>query len=354
MTVPGTDAYRTKLRYQMRSSQVRSGFPLAFFTLNPADVKHPFTLRFSVDGLDFQDVGFPCDDDALFDALRSENLARRVAEDPVAAVKAFDLHVRLFFEELLGCTIDPSDLAVDGIASKGDGGILGDLFAAFGAVEPQLRGSLHIHMLLHMCGFITPQDLLRRFHNRWAELREMLWRWVKSVSFTSVEALPRYLGCEARSFNVCSHCLTVTRKRHCCLTTWQITSETLSVLGCLTSLASHASNLVSAVLLQMLWKRQEFPGSSPTCRASIHATHLWPSLAERPSNHICTVLAHTSGMSRMFPGSSPMCVVTHDWIPSWVGHASCRGVGATTRLTWKSRTLRKHGLRNCCTTSGTL
>ena len=24
----------------------------------------------------------------------------------------------------------------------------------------------------------------------------MLWRWVKNVSFTSVEALPRHLGCE--------------------------------------------------------------------------------------------------------------------------------------------------------------
>ena len=44
MKIPCTDGYRTNMRHQMRSLQIWAGLPLLFFTLNPADVKHPFTL----------------------------------------------------------------------------------------------------------------------------------------------------------------------------------------------------------------------------------------------------------------------------------------------------------------------
>ena len=160
----------------MRSLQVWAGFPLVFFTLNPADVKHPFTLHLSVDGLRWQKLSFACNDDALLEALGSIILSRLVAADPVAAVKAVDLHVRSFFAHLLGCTIDPARLAKDGIASDGVGGLVGDIFAAFGAVEPQMRGSLHIHMLLHILGFFSPQMRVARCHYNFEALRQGLWR----------------------------------------------------------------------------------------------------------------------------------------------------------------------------------
>ncbi|CAE8600470.1 unnamed protein product [Polarella glacialis] len=46
-TVPCTDGARTMMRNKMVSMHFWSGFPVAFFTLNPADTHHPFTLRFS-------------------------------------------------------------------------------------------------------------------------------------------------------------------------------------------------------------------------------------------------------------------------------------------------------------------
>ena len=51
MNVPCTDGYRTQMRYEMRALQAWFGFPALFFTLNPADVLHPFTLLFSTEGL---------------------------------------------------------------------------------------------------------------------------------------------------------------------------------------------------------------------------------------------------------------------------------------------------------------
>ena len=82
---------------------------------------------------------------------------------------------------------------LDGIASKAGATLFGDVFAAFGAIEPQMRGSLHTHLLLHLLAFQTPQELFRRFHQNWKELEACLWRWTKSILFTSIEALPAYL-----------------------------------------------------------------------------------------------------------------------------------------------------------------
>ena len=116
MNVRCTDGARTKMRHQMKSLQVWAGFPVAFMTLNPADGKHPFTLRYSVEGLALQEVGFPCTDEALLSELRSARLARTVAKDPVAAVQAFHTHVMTCFEQLCGCSMGPASLAVDGVA----------------------------------------------------------------------------------------------------------------------------------------------------------------------------------------------------------------------------------------------
>ena len=116
-----------------------------------------------------------------------------MAQDPVAAVRAFHAHVHSFFEQCLGCSCSPDDLHLDGIASKAGATLVGDVFAAFGAIEPQMRGSLHIHLLLHLLAFQTPQDLFRRFHQNWKKLEECLWSWTQSILFTSVEALPTFL-----------------------------------------------------------------------------------------------------------------------------------------------------------------
>ena len=104
--------------------------------------------------------------------MRSDQMHRLVAQDPVAAVRAFHAHVHSFFEQCLGCSCTPEDLHEDGIASNAGATLFGDVFAAFGAIEPQMRGSLHIHLLLHLLAFQTPQELFRRFHQNWKKLEE--------------------------------------------------------------------------------------------------------------------------------------------------------------------------------------
>ena len=71
MNVPCTDGCRAKIRYQMRSLQIWPVMPLIFFTLNPADVKHPFTLLYSVEGVGLRRVGFPLGDADLLARLKS-------------------------------------------------------------------------------------------------------------------------------------------------------------------------------------------------------------------------------------------------------------------------------------------
>ena len=158
MTVPQTDGARVKMRYRMRALQIWFGFPLIFFTLNPADVKHPFTFYYSTEGFFDKRLDLELPDADLTHVLQNINLGRIVAKDPVAAVKAFHQHLRLFFDLLLGCTWDPQKLHCDGIAAKGTPSLLSHILATFAVQEPQLRGSLHLHLLLHVCGFFSPQQ----------------------------------------------------------------------------------------------------------------------------------------------------------------------------------------------------
>ena len=146
---------RIEMRHQLVSLHYWCGLPCIFLTVNPADVHHPFTLFFST-GAGLQPVAPP--DIAL--ALRQKKLAQLIARDPVAAVRAFHQHLRLLFKALLGCALSPAELPVDGVADLGNSGIFGQILAAFGAIEPQTRGSLHIHMLLYVYGCRDSPSLL--------------------------------------------------------------------------------------------------------------------------------------------------------------------------------------------------
>ena len=157
-----------------------------FCTLNPADVLHPFTLYFSNNGQSSQVFRLAALTPGLGHALRQSELARVVAEDPLAATRAFYQHVRHFAADLLCCTIDPRDLDADNLAATGCRGIFGPVAAFFGAVEPQLRGSLHIHILLYLHGFGSPQALAR-FEQSRPLLEAALAAWVQSILQTSVE-----------------------------------------------------------------------------------------------------------------------------------------------------------------------
>ena len=152
------------MRYEMSAFSIFHCCPLVFLTMNPADTKHSLTLIYSVDGKKIHKHSFPLggSDTERAHALASgPNLAEVVATDPRAAVRAFHKIIALVFEFILGAPLsnnrDLKDRAKqigvlfghpDGIASTGAGGLFGDVRAYYGAIEAQLRRSLHIHLLL--------------------------------------------------------------------------------------------------------------------------------------------------------------------------------------------------------------
>ena len=173
-----------------------SWLPLCFLTLNPADVLHPYTWKFAL-STDLHVLDPARLDSSLRLALQDVNLWRIVAQDPAAAVQAFHLHVRLFLEILLDVNASATHLEPDGIASSTVRGILTPLSGAFGSIEPQQRGSLHIHFLLFCYGFHSPQTLLRRFATQLPLLESRLWAWVQSIVATAFEAVPRMFALDA-------------------------------------------------------------------------------------------------------------------------------------------------------------
>eukprot|EP00435_Cladocopium_sp_Y103_P047646 s1810_g14.t1 len=190
--VPCTDAARRTMRHRLTSMTTYFGYPLLFVTLNPADVLHPFTWRHALDTLP---VPLPAAnlDQRFLDALRSAQLWHVVAQDPTAAVEAFHLHIETFLQQLVDVPATPAKLPSDGIASSTGRGIFGPLTAAFGSIEPQQRGSLHIHVLFFCYGFQEPSSLLQRFQDRLRMLEARLWKWIQSVVVTAVEAIPPIL-----------------------------------------------------------------------------------------------------------------------------------------------------------------
>lgn len=160
-----------------------------FCTLNPADVLHPYTLHYSNAYGTTTTLSLPMLDTALKETLKQFSLARIVAEDPVAATRSFYKHIQSFATDLLACSTAPQQLHADGIAATNHIGIFGPLSAFFGAVEAQLRGSLHIHMILYMYGFNNPQSFVQRFQSSQTTFEARLWAWVNSIMQTSLEAM---------------------------------------------------------------------------------------------------------------------------------------------------------------------
>lgn len=78
--------------------------------------------------------------------------ARNVANDPYAAAKFFKVIIDLLLSKVFG--IDATGFRV---SSKR--GILGKIRAYFGVVEAQGRGTLHLHMLMWLCGAPTSDEM---------------------------------------------------------------------------------------------------------------------------------------------------------------------------------------------------
>ena len=193
-SIPCTDAYCDLLRHRLQSLQFYFGLPALFITLNPADTRHPFTLRFATGNSWSFPETCPDFDAALSAALQKADLALLVATDPVAVTRAFHHHIVTFLTTILGCASSAATLSSDGLASTSGGGIFGPIAAYFGVTEPQLRGSLHLHMLVHVYGFSDIDALLRTFQANLPLLQRVLLQWADSLCQASLESLPSVLG----------------------------------------------------------------------------------------------------------------------------------------------------------------
>lgn len=120
-----------------------SGRPAIWGTLNPNDIDSALLLKFGG-----QDIAL---DTFNEDLLPSKKGRRRfVASHPVTAARHFDRVTALLFDTVIG-----SD-------QKGAGkGIFGSVFAHYGTIETQGRGSLHIHFLLWLDKQPTEEELLQ-------------------------------------------------------------------------------------------------------------------------------------------------------------------------------------------------
>ena len=191
--VPCTDSYRDTMRQQIQALQIWVGLPAVFVTVNPADTRHPFTLRFGSTAA-WPTLSPDAGDDALHAALSGIQLAHLVARDPIGVARAFHQHIRSFLEDIVGVASVSDALPPDGIAATSFDGVLGAVAAVYGVVEPQMRGSLHCHMLVHLYGFNTAEALVAKFQDRLPALASQLLAWSQTISITALEAVPAALG----------------------------------------------------------------------------------------------------------------------------------------------------------------
>jgi hypothetical protein len=182
--IPCTDAYRTSMRYEINSLRIWMGFPAIFATLNPADTRHPLVAYYAdemcvlgrkIYGItgnkSFLELDNPFSQCATAPHLHLEMLDI-IAKDPMASVQFFTKMVQLIIQHVFG--IDKK-LPIDMIASDDIGGVLGHVEALYGCVEPQTRGSLHLHMLVWIYGLREwlqrLQAAMARVHNCALNLR---------------------------------------------------------------------------------------------------------------------------------------------------------------------------------------
>jgi hypothetical protein len=195
--VRGSEAEKDNLMPKFIAMRIHSGCSVLFFTLNPHDIRSPFSISLLHGGgklrkhfsLDFTD--------AEADAYVTEMLGAHprllhelVAQNPLVGTKCFHWTVKLVIRLLFNCAGKPGENA-DNIAANDVPGVCGYVRAYFGVVEPQKRKALHIHMLVQLLGFSHPQDLLR--DDLLPDIFRRVWYFVASICFRSTEAFAQYL-----------------------------------------------------------------------------------------------------------------------------------------------------------------
>jgi hypothetical protein len=142
--VMGTDESRIKIRSQIRGMSMIKGPPSLWITVNLSDTGDPIAQVLAGEDINLD----------LFTNTVGPDSARRslnIAADPFAAAKFFHFVIGAMLEELFG---------IKGYSKqthdvRRTDGIFGKVASYIGTVEAQGRSTLHLHIVVWLCGAPT-------------------------------------------------------------------------------------------------------------------------------------------------------------------------------------------------------
>jgi len=203
--VEGSESERDVLRFKFSALRLWTGCSLFFFTLNPHDIHTPLLVYFigeREEETHLERISLDWNDEEMADyydrgragnSLRFHELA---VSWPGAAAQCvrwtFQHTLTMLFNAAPHANRKPFQQHIDGIAARCEPGLVGHLMAYLGIVEPQMRLTEHIHMLLQVLGFTNPRQLFPSGNFR--DLFRRVWSYFASVCFTSQESFAVHLG----------------------------------------------------------------------------------------------------------------------------------------------------------------
>ena len=119
--------------------------------------------------------------------MRFHELAAQFPDAAARAVHDTFYHtLTILFNAAPPANVDPKAQHVDTIPCKLTPGILGYIAGYLGIVEPQMRLTEHLHMLVQSLGFQHPRSYFESAD--FCTLFRRVWSYFASVCFTAVEA----------------------------------------------------------------------------------------------------------------------------------------------------------------------
>ena len=153
--VKGSLTSKKHMRNEIWSMISHLGAPSWFITLSPADSRHPISLYYADEGIEFRPD------------LRTANERNLlVAQNPVAAARFFDLMIRMFIKHVLGVGTEHSGLYVN-------------TAGYYGTVEQQGRLTLHLHTVLWIQNALSPQEIRDKLMNKDSEFQQSLIKYLE-------------------------------------------------------------------------------------------------------------------------------------------------------------------------------
>jgi hypothetical protein len=140
--VMGTDELRIRIRGQIKGMMIMKGPPSLWITINLSNTGDSIAQVFTGEKIDM-------DTFVKTSGPNSEQRSKNLAADPYAAAKFFHFIIAALLEELYGIK------AYHHRHVQRTEGIFGKVASYIGTVEAQGRGSLHLHIVVWLCGALT-------------------------------------------------------------------------------------------------------------------------------------------------------------------------------------------------------